>query len=567
MENIPSTESTQIKSDIDSLNKRKEKIKNWLKNYHNLILAVILIIAIGLRIYYFDLTKSQPLWWDESDYLAYAKNLAGYPIPWTITSQHASIYPYLVSFFFMLGLGEIIAKFFLQLLPSVLTVFLAYFICKEMYDDKRIGLIAAALMATFWLHLFNTARFHIDILALFTGLLSVFIFWQGYENKKKIFGKIDTKWTIPITVLLVILTYSIRRGYFLFGIFFLIYLLATKEFKSLIKDKYNWISLIITLALIFLVEKTIFSSAGIAGVGGTYFHEEYPITFKALNVFKEFFLDNLNIWTKLLFYSFWIGLFILIFNTALSLGYLKKMQKSNIKSDLFNIITIIITLAFFILVLRTPDAGGIGESRWYFPLLLSSFIAISRTALIISDYLRPYNKYIPIFIILLIIVPSGYYQYKQADAIIKDRINSFEGIRQASLYLKEISNQEDVIISVSIPQVMYYAERNVVQPDKIASWTGAGEQLPFDNFINGLKNFTNGKYLLVSFSQTGTPDWMARAYGNNGQIAGWEIKFMDTKIDFSTGQQDIKKEKTYDDITFFLIDIKQDVFIYEIKRT
>ena len=35
-------------------------------------------------------------------------------------------------------------------------------------------------------------------------------------KKEKIFGKIDPKWAIPLTVLFVVLTYSIRRGYFLF---------------------------------------------------------------------------------------------------------------------------------------------------------------------------------------------------------------------------------------------------------------------------------------------------------------------------------------------------------------
>jgi len=485
MENI-----SLIESNIDSADKknlgyeRKEKLKNWLKDRHNLIFILILIFAIVIRLYYFNLTKSQPLWWDESDYLAYAKNLAGYPVPWTISSQHASIYPYLVAFFFKFGLGEIIAKLFLQLIPSILTVFLVYFICNEMYEDKRIGLIASFLMSTFWLHLFNTVRFHIDVLALFTGLLSIFVFWQGYENKKKIFGKVDQKFAVFITVLLVILTYSVRRGYFLFGIFFLVYILTTQKFTSLIKDKYNWISLIFVVVLILIVEKTIFSSAGIAGVGGTYYHEEYSITFLPLTVFKEFFLLNQNVWTNISFYLFWIGFFILILNIILSFGYMKKIQKSSARGDLFSIVAIITTLAFFIFVLRTPD--GIGESRWYFPLLLGSFIVISRTTLIISDFLKKYNKYLSILMIFILIAPVGYYQFKQADGITENRLGSFDGIKQASLYLEEVSNPEDVIISVAVPQVMYYAERNVVQPDKLANWNGSGSDLPQENFLNAV---------------------------------------------------------------------------------
>mgnify|MGYP001571779780 CR=1 FL=1 len=55
-------------------------------------------------------------------------------------------------------------------------------------------------------------------------------------------------------------------------------------------------------------------------------------------------------------------------------------------------------------------------------------------------------------------------------------------------------------------------------------------------------------------------------YTNDGQIAVWEIPFMDTKIDFINQQQDIKRAATYGNITFMLLDIKGDVFIYEIIR-
>ena len=557
-------ESVQQSTDsLEKIEKRKDKIKNWLKNPLNLIFILILIFAIAIRLYYFNLTKNQALWWDESDYLAYAKNLAGFPVNWTITAQHASTYPFIIALFFKLGLGEIISKFFVQLIPSVLTVVLAYLICNEMYEDKRIGLIASFLMAAFWLHLFNTIRFHIDIPALFAGFLAMYVFWLGYENKKKIFGKIDPKWAIPITVFFTILTYTIRRGYFLFGVFFLIYMITTQKWKYLIKDKYNWIALVLGLILIFSSENFIFASSGISQVGGSYYHEEYSINFLPLTVFKDFFVYSSEIWKNALFYLFWVGILILILNAIISFGYIKKM-KTNTRADIFNIITIIITLAFFIFVLRTPD--GIGESRWYFPLLLGAFVCISRASLIIVDYIKKYNKHLTIGILILIIVFGGYYQIKQADGIIKEKINSFEGIRQASIYIKENSNENDIIVSVAVPQVIYYAERNVVQPDKIAEWTGAGEQLPFENFMQALKNFPNAKYFLVSFSQTGNPDWMTRVYGNNGQVTVWEIPFMDTKIDFANQQQEIKRDKTYDTITFTLLDIKQDVFIYEIKR-
>ena len=56
------------------IEKRKEKIINWLKKPSNLILVLVLIFAFALRLYYFILVKNQPLWWDEACYGILAKN-------------------------------------------------------------------------------------------------------------------------------------------------------------------------------------------------------------------------------------------------------------------------------------------------------------------------------------------------------------------------------------------------------------------------------------------------------------------------------------------------------------
>jgi len=552
----------EIPPEKELIEKRKDKLKNWIKNRDNLTFIGLLLFAIIIRLYYFNLTKNQPIWWDESDYLAYAKNLAGFPVDWIITTQHNSLYPYLVAFFFKLNLSEVAVKFFLQFIPSVLSVVLVYFICKEMYGDKRIALVASFLMSVLWEHLFNTMRFHIDILALFSGLLAIYVFWKGYEKKEKIFGKINPNWTMPLTVILVVLTYTIRRGYFLFAFFFLVYMLATRKFTELIKDKYNWIALALGIVLFLSAENFIFISR-IQGVSETYFRPENKINLLPLGVFSEYFSSSISI-PSILLYLYWLGFIIMTANIFLSLGYLKKFTKAAARSDLFNMITILITLIFFILVIRTQDVFG--EGRWFFPLTLGSFVSISRSTILIVDFIKKHNKYIAFSVLLLLIGLGGYYEVIQADAIIKNKEGSFEGIRQASLYLKEISSQEELIISVAVPQVVYYAERKVVQPDKIAEWTGAGEELPLDNFLKGLREYPQAKYFLISFSQIGHPEWMTKIYSQNGQVAGWEIPFMDTKIDFVNNLQDIKQEKAYDDITFRLLNIKQDVFIYQIER-
>ena len=532
----------------------RQKFSNWFKDKYNLTFLGILILAIAIRIYYFVLTAHQPLWWDESDYLAYAKNLANLGGDWIVTAQHNSLYPFIVAGLFLLGLGEPVIKFLLQIIPSILSVWLVYAICNEMYEDKRIGLIASFLMATFWVVLFNSMRFHIDIPALFIGLLAIYVFWRGYENKKKIFGKINPNWAISLTAFLVILAYSIRRGHFLFGVFILVYiLLTTKDWKKLITDKYNWIGLGLGIFLLFLVEKFIFFS-GIGEVGSTYYQPENPISLVSLGVFKSYFALG-NLFQNIYFYLFITGIILLVLKLILYADNIKKTKNRKIFGDLFVMISIILILSYFIFYQRDLSFG---DPRWYLPLALGAFIAVSQGVLLIGDYVKKYNKILAMIIIILLIGAGGYYQVQYAGGIIKNKIPSFEGIRDTSLFIKEISLPDDIIISQAVPQTIYYSERKVMEPWRIAGANGSDHSL--EDFLTGLEKNLDAKYLLVSFSEPGHPDWMKQQSSNF-----WNIPFMDTTIDFTTGQQDIKKSKTYGNITFELLDVKQDVFIYKIK--
>ena len=200
-----------------------------------------------------------------------------------------------------------------------------------------------------------------------------------------------------------------------------------------------------------------------------------------------------------------------------------------------------------------------GEPRWYFPLILASFICISKSSLFIADLSKRYHKFIGITIIILFIGLGGLYQYQKSEELIITKVGSFEGLKQASLFLKETSNEEDIIISQPVPQTIYYSERKVMQPEHIAGIVGSNYLL--GDFLNGLEKNINAKYLFISFSEPGYPDWMKQQ-----TPLLWKIPFMDTTIDFETGQQNIRQSITYEKVTFTLIDVKQDVFIYEIKR-
>lgn len=541
--------------------KRLENWKEQLKNPYFVTFVVIFILAIVLRLYYFFITTNQPLWWDESDYLAYAKNLAGLSSNWIITAQHNSLYPFLVSPFYMVGLGEATAKFFIHTIPSIALVFLVYKITLSMYD-RKIALITSFLMATNWVVLFNSSRFHVGIPALFFGLLAMYIFWQGYEKKRKIFG-LNYRWAIPLATIFIMVSYVTRRGYFLFGIFLFSYLILTRNWKKLIKDKYNWIAVGIFLTMLFLAENFIFIS-DFGGVAQSYVHPENELNLLPFKVFNSYFAGQTFFMGNLLVYLFWIGVIVILSNLLLSIGYISKSKKGFSKPDLFNILSIITTLLFFILVLRPQNIFG--EPRWYFPLLFGSLICISRGATKLIEYLTK-NKKIVFIILIILFIFTGLLQLNLTNNLIHEKKNSFNGLKEAGLLIREISNQESLIISQAMPQTIYYSEREVLQPEHITGVEGKSYSL--EDFLKGLEDFPNAKYLLISFSEPGHPEWMKKInyvnYEGKTLVASWEIPFMDTKIDFLNGEQEVKQSVNYGNINFNLLDIKQDVFIYEIN--
>ena len=228
-----------------------------------------------------------------------------------------------------------------------------------------------------------------------------------------------------------------------------------------------------------------------------------------------------------------------------------------------------ITLAYFLFYQKRLTEFG--EDRWYFPLLFASLISISKGTLMITNYIKRYSKIISIIIIVLLIGYGGYYELQHTDLIIKNKLDSYNGIKQASLAIKQISNSEDIIVSVPTPQTAYYSERKVIGPGRL---TGVpNPQTKFEDFLSKVNENKNIRFVVVSFSEPNHPEWMIKeTYTQNPQtgqtmFAAWEISFMDTKIDFVNNVQDIKQSIQYGNLKFKLLNIFEESFVYEIERS
>src|SRR3989344_6990852 len=124
----------------------EEKTREFFKDKENRYLALILIFAFLIRLFYFMKTFQQPLWWDEAEYMSMAKSLF-FNIPYEFNSQRPILFPLLEGIvMWIFAKSEFMVRLLLVFLPSLALVYVSYLLGKEMFD-KKIGLFIAFLIS------------------------------------------------------------------------------------------------------------------------------------------------------------------------------------------------------------------------------------------------------------------------------------------------------------------------------------------------------------------------------------------------------------------------------------
>ena len=471
---------TKKENKEEKIEERKENIKKWLENKENLMLLGILIFSFALLLYYFFLTKNQPLWWDEAEYMSIAKNFA-FNIPYQIDPARPLLFPFFAFIFFKLGFQELAVKFFIVLIPAFLVVLFTYLLVKEMYD-KKTALIASFITAVSWIHLFYAERIMTDAIGLLFGLVAFYCFWKGYVNEK---SRVYI-WLVGVFVALSFLT---RLTGILYGVIIALFIFLTGHFKPL-KNKNIWlipVFFLLTIAPYLLYAYINFGSPlafqqGYAGgTGGK------PLTFDVIEFFLRFVYDYPEFGFFLLFLA---GLTTL-FPMFLSLDKILAKKEKLYFNDFFIFLSIIFTLFFFIYFLRQ------GENRWLIAMSIGIFTIASRGIILIYDFAKKNSgKSFAVAALILILFFGAYFQLKHADKTIKDKIDSYLPVKESGLWIKQNSNPQDIVLSLSEPQTTYYSERKVYRFQHFTE-----EQ--FESLVKEKKP----KYMIVSIFENGHPDW------------------------------------------------------------
>jgi hypothetical protein len=424
---------------------KTSKIKNWLKNPYNLAFVGILISAIIIRLYYFSLTKSQPLWWDEAEYGLKAKAFAfGTPTTgWA--SQRELIVPFIFSIIFRLGGSEVILKF-IQILVSIATIAMTYVTISKI-SSKKIGIFASFGMAFFWLEIFFAQRLLVYLWAPLMFLVITYFFYTGYihENKKNLI-------IFSIVSAVGLMTYF-SVGFLLFGIF--VYLLISEGYTLFINKK-AWkafiIFFIVLLPFMIYFQMTLGSPIPrlTSGVGAV-IHEP-GAGLAGLFAYISMFPSRAG-WTFTIL-SF-VGALYVLGTLILGLG-IKNYFKNN--KWLLTFICFFVPFACYTLY------GTIGGSATFYdafilPVFPFAFALAGLSLDKLQSYLSKYSKIIAIFVIVVLLAIHAYGGIVNSSVYIKPKISSYDNVKYAGVWLKENTIPGDVIISWSTPQITYYSER------------------------------------------------------------------------------------------------------------
>lgn len=498
----------------DQKPERAERIKNWFKNPYNLALAGVLVFSLIVLLYYFFLTKNQPLWWDEGEYMAMAKHWA-FGMPYDINPQRPPLFSFLAAVLYKIGFSDVPIKFVLEIIPAFLVVFFTYVLVKEMFD-KRIALIAAFITSVSWILIFYSMRFMTDSLGLLFGILALLCFWKGWVKKQG-------GYYIWLIGLFVALSFLCRLTGILYGAFIVFFLIATLQFDA-IKNKNMWLVLVVFLLAIspYLWWSHAYFGNALAfrsGYGG--------ITSSNLGWNLAYFVYD---YPELVFFiTFLIGLISIIPMFLVLDKIVLKKEKSH-HNSLFMLLIIIFTLAFFIYFLRAA------ENRWLIMMSIGIFALSAKGISSGYDFIRKNaGKSVAIILLILVLASGAYFQLKHADGIIKDKIDSYGPIKDAGIWMKQNSNPEDKIFSISLTQTAFYSERETVIYSEINSTD------EFDAFIEKEKP----KFVEISIFEP-HPDWvndwiaqnsnntnvepakiysMSTAQGNQPVVVIYEIKY------------------------------------------
>ncbi len=516
------------------------KIKVWLKDRQNLAILGIIFLSFAIRLYFLITTSGQTLWWDEAEYGATAKSFFT-SLDYPLNNQRPMMFPAVLGLLQILSLPETLIKFLLTVIPSVGLVFAIYLLGNKLYG-KKVAMIASLFAATSWTFVFWSARLQPDFISMLFQVLAIYFMWNYWEN--------PSKKSIIYSAIFASLGFNFKVSGLLVPMIFLVFIFFREDFRFLKKKDY-WIFL--GVFLLFLVPQFIYSQIAFGSTTAFLFSSGYASVVLenkpfAWYVIKFFYFLTENV----LFGLFLIGL-IISARFLLYLDILFKNRKTTLNAQFLSIISLIIILIFYVFYVRDT------EDRWVFLWLPFIFYLAADACVFIFDKIKVYSRPIAVFVLALLLLTISYSQISHANQLIKLKQETYNPVKDASVWIRDNSQTDDLVFTISLPQTAYYSERRVATYSNITS---------AENFSEYIKKL-HPQFILLSLYER-HPTW-AIGQGNQGGYDFLVLPYFNSTIYSQNGQivaYDIKKDYSRDGLDFTLIyptNALDGAFVYRVE--
>src|SRR3989338_657685 len=431
-----------------------DKIKEWIKDKHNLIFLAVLFLGIIIRLYYLIITKNQPLWWDEAEYLLMAKYFATGDLFMNLFASRPLLLPLFFAFLMKINLGYEIIYRIIEVIISSIGLLFVYLTAKELFN-KETGIISTLFLSVFYLHIFYTSRILLDSIAPTFWVLSVYFFTKGYIKKKENKSFYLSAFFGALGVFL----YNQTIALF---IIYLVFLLITEKLNLFKEKRFYIFGLIafITFLPTFILNKILYNNTiefikkGIST--GDVLTANYPENILTFIKYLPAYLD------ALLLIIFIFSVIIVFYKLIIGIDLVIKTPDQETKKLLFLFLWLVLS---FLIIIKIV---GHFEDRYIMPTFIPLFIITALGIYKLKEYLiKITDKRIVFAIIIILLLLISFTQIKKADNAINGKKDSFLQLKQASLWIKENSNPGDRLLTSSSPMTLYYSERKIVNlPEK-----------------------------------------------------------------------------------------------------
>ena len=489
----------------ESVSERKSKLKkiffSWVKDGYDKYFLAVLLFAFILRIWIFTKTLNQPLWWDGADYMSAAKRIGlGLEIRDIWYYRRGFLFPLITAPFFALGAGETGIRL-LEVLFSTGFVLVSYLLMTRIVE-KKVAILASICLSMSWIMVFFSGRILTDIPAAFFIVLSFLFFWDGYFLNK------GNKYVYLSALIFAAAVLTRMQSLMMLPVFFMIPFM--KEKFGMFSNKKIWMGALI-FAIAMLPQVFLYSSHygnPIKDIGSHYLGigEKAEQTGNARIISFAMFnyiLDLPYMLTKWIFYLFLMG-FVMFF-ADLFIG-LDKIFKNEELQKKFFVLSFVLCL---FLVMGYVGSVSYVEQRYVTAALPFLFMISVFPLVKLGEYFEKNLKLsntlsiICILVILFILLVPNFTLGK---TMIEEKKTSFIEVKEAGLWIKENSNTSDVVISGSLPQIVYYSERSTYPFD---FWYKNAEFENYSQNVTGFLQFVEDrkpKFMILSLYES-LPDW------------------------------------------------------------